>query len=79
MVVRAFDVKQLHSPIFLARYLLPEKMFDRSQTFIQPTFLNKQVMASVVQRLNISLDFHSTLIFIKRYMYILANSLLNYD
>ena len=79
MVVHTFDVKGLHSPIFLAPYLLQEKMFDRSQTFIQPTLLGKQVMASVVQRLNICLGLHSTLIFIKHYMYILANLLLNYD
>ena len=79
MVVCTFDVKQLHNPTFLARYLLQEKMFDQSQTFIQPTFLNKLVMASVVQRLNISLDLHSTLIFIECYVYILANLLVNYD
>ena len=54
-------------------------MFDRSQTFIQPTLLGKQVMASVVQRLNICLGLHSTLIFIKHFMYILANLLVNYD
>ena len=79
MVVRAFDVKRLHNPTFLAPYLLQEKMFDQSQTFIQQTLLDKQVMASVVQRLNICLGLHSTLIFIKHFMYILANLLVNYD
>ena len=79
MVVRAFDVKRLHNPIFLAPYLLQEKMFGRSQTFIQPTLLGKQVIASVVQRLNNCLGLYSTSIFIKHYMYILANLLLNYD
>ena len=78
-MVRAFDVKQLHNPVFLAPYLLQGKIFDRSQTFIQPTLLDKQVMASVVQRLNICLGLHSTLIFIKHYMYILANLVVNYD
>ena len=79
MVVRAFDVKRLHNPTFLVPYLLQEKMFDQTQTFIQRTLLDKQVMGSVVQRLNICLGLYSTLIFIKHYMYILANSLVNYD
>ena len=48
-------------------------------TFIQPTLLDKKVTASVVQRLNICLGLHSTLIFIKYYMYILANLLLNHN
>ena len=68
MVVCAFDVKQLHNPTFLAPYLLQEKMFDRSQTFIQPALFNKWVMASVVQHSNICLGLHSTLTFIKHYM-----------
>ena len=68
IVVCAFDVKQLHNPTFLAPYLLQENMFDRSQTFIQSTLLDKQLMASIVQRLNICLGLHSTLTFIKRYM-----------
>ena len=75
----AFDIKQLHSPTFLAPHLLQEEMFDQSQTFVQPTLLDKQVMASVVQHLNICLGLHSTLIFIKHYMYILENLLVNYD
>ena len=79
MVVCTFDVKRLHNPTFLALYLLQEKMFDRSQIFIQPTWLDKQVMASVIQNLNICLGLRSTLIFIERYMYILANVLVNYD
>ena len=79
MVVRAFDVKRLHNATFLAPYLLQENMFDRGQTFIQPTLLDKQVMAGGVQRLNIWLGLYSTLIFIKHYIYILANLLVNYD